>query len=224
MTDEFSPTLDEVLPQVIRREVDRLHFGMPAEVLSYDAERRSASVQPLGRRTLRDGRVVTLPVIERAPVCFPQFGDYEIVAPLTAGQTVWLSFGERSLERWLTDGGQYTVDDVRRCHLSDAVVMPGLYPYAGGAQPHTAEHLTIGRRDGAALVTITQDEVRLGEASASDPVVRRSDLQAALDDVWATYGAHTHTAPGGSTGTPTTITPAPGSQWPASGSNKVKSS
>lgn len=78
------------------------------------------------------------------------------------------------------------------------------------------------------------DTVHLGDATADDPVVRKSDLQAATDDILSRIGDlvsalnnHTHTAPSGTTGGPTTppiepITdPAPVS---AAGSPKVYSS
>jgi hypothetical protein len=47
--------------------------------------------------------------------------------------------------------------------------------------------------------------MRLGLASATDPVVRMSDLQAALDDVTAWADAHIHAETGTNTNIPTTL-------------------
>jgi hypothetical protein len=48
-------------------------------------------------------------------------------------------------------------------------------------------------------------DMRLGLASATDPVVRMSDLQAALDDVTAWADAHIHAETGTNTNIPTTL-------------------
>lgn len=81
----------------------------------------------------------------------------------------------------------------------------------------------------AGVLMLGGTEVLLGSEAASDPVVRKSDLQGAIDDLrgeissqrsWAL--SHTHPAPGGATSAPTSPPP-PVAPVTASGSNVVKS-
>jgi hypothetical protein len=51
---------------------------------------------------------------------------------------------------------------------------------------------------------VVATSVLLGTVSASDPVVRVSDLQAAIDSIRTWVNAHIHVAPGGNTAIPTT--------------------
>lgn len=60
----------------------------------------------------------------------------------------------------------------------------------------------------ASKAVVVASDIRLGSAGASDPVVRRSDLQAALDQLIAAYNGHTHAAPPGGGTTSTTSAPA----------------
>lgn len=220
-----NPDILEVIQLLNRVQEDSLFVCTVAEVVRYRSEERSVDVQPLIRRKLQDGSHESWPVLHRCPVVFPGGGAVDITWPLEVGDEVIVIHADRSIDEWKQRGGEQSPLSGRLHALSDAFVIPAVQPTAR-AEEGVTDRLSVRYGDvllelDAGKVVITADDIRLGSASASDPVVRQSDLQAALDDVWATYGAHTHTAPGGTTGTPTTLTPTTGSEWSAQGSNKV---
>jgi hypothetical protein len=127
-----------VLPEVIRAGVEQwmetAHTSMPGTVVSYDAARGTAAVQPAFKRRIRaTGALVDLPVLPAVPVLALGTAASWIRVPLAAGDTVLLLFAERSLERWMQMGGQVHPEDPRRMDLSDAVAIPGLR--RPGSQP-----------------------------------------------------------------------------------------
>lgn len=124
------------LSAFIETRLADVHTGMPAEVVSFNAETATATVQPLLKRTYVDAAgvrtVVLLPQIQGAPVQYPHGGGCSITWPLVPGERVWLSFAERSLDRWLAsqDGAAVSPNDPRKHNLSDAIVMAGVDPTA----------------------------------------------------------------------------------------------
>lgn len=90
------------------------------------------------------------------------------------------------------------------------------------APGETAQWSDFGDR-----VWLRDGEIRVGTPEAADPVVRLSDLEALTskyNELVSAFGEHTHSAPGGTTGTPTPpLAPAlPPSTHTATASNKVK--
>lgn len=201
-----SPTLTDVITTAMDVRLEDMHVSMPGRVVSYDATKQSASVQPLVKRITTDetgARVTeTLPIINDVPVVFPGAGSYAITWPITVGDSVLLVFAETSLDRYLLSGNIVDPIDPRRFALSDAIAIPGLRPF-NNPVPSVPTN---------ALVIKSPGEIRLGSASAADPVVRQSDLAALRS--WAA----THIHPSGSPNTSTPTVPPPA----ATGSSKVK--
>ncbi len=126
-----TPTLQEVIRRAIDARLNDVHTAMPAVVVSYDATSQKANVQPqLQRKFKNDNLAINLPVITNVPVVFPRSGQAFISFPVKAGDQVMLIFSERSLDRWLDSGGIVDPADRRKFHLSDAVALPGLYPFS----------------------------------------------------------------------------------------------
>lgn len=61
--------------------------------------------------------------------------------PVKKGDTVMIVMADRSLDRWLSQGGEVTPDDRRQHDLSDAIAVPGLVPFADfGGQVESSEN------------------------------------------------------------------------------------
>ena len=165
---ENTPTLGESIRAMIGRDRNDLHTAIPACVVSYDAATQKATVQPeiFAETTDIDGnRVATkLPAITDVPVVFPRSGAYGITFPLAAGDTVLVVFSESSLDKWATKGGDTDPEDRRKHSLSDAIAIPGLFPFnkptsqvASGAMVISGGEIRIGSKDASELVALHSD-------------------------------------------------------------------
>lgn len=125
----MKPTLVDVIANLVDQKIADIHTGLPGKIVSYDQNKKQASIQPSIKRVYTNGVVQSLPVISNVPVVFPQTKNGGIVFPLEGGDDVWLSFGERSLDTWLSLGGETEPGNDRKYDLSDAVAFPGINPF-----------------------------------------------------------------------------------------------
>jgi len=180
-TDNPTPSHATIIDLAFYARSRMMRVALPGRVESYDAATQKANVQPLimdedfddlGERVAQ-----RLPVVTNVPVCFPGAGGYRVTFPMAIGNTVLLVFSSSSLDRWLSRGGEVDPEDDRHHHISDAVAIPGLFDFA-----HVP---TSAPTDAMVLHAAT---LKLGADDASDPVVRKSDL----DQVVATFNGHHH--------------------------------
>ncbi len=198
-----TPDLTDVIEGAIDSALDDVAVARPGRVVSFNKADSTANIQPAIKlyQTREDGSkvVVIPPVIPNVPVCFPGGGLAGITFPLNAGDTGLLVFCDGSIDSWKTgvDTRLAEAANPRKHHITDAVFIPGV---------RTMKRAALG---GASMVddialTINAPSIKLGGTDASDPVVRRSDLDAVV--TWLL--AHVHVAPGGSTAIPTVTVPA----------------
>jgi hypothetical protein len=117
--------------------------------------------------------------------------------PLTRGDYVLLVFCERSIDAWLSIGGIVDPDDYRKFDLSDAVAIPGLFPFGQG-QSVVSDHLQI--RNGEAIITVkSTGDIEIGGTLTKKLLTEAFQL---------IYNGHTHVVSGGTTGTPLPLTTA----------------
>lgn len=121
--------------------IEKIHTAMPGEIISYDYSTQKASIQPLLNRNWSSGSSTAppnsinsfstpFPVLENVPVIFPRAGGASLTFPVVEGDTCLLLFMERSIDQWLTTGGQVTPLDPRKYDLSDGVAIMGLFPFS----------------------------------------------------------------------------------------------
>ena len=123
--------LSEPLRAAVESVMSELHVCLPGRIERYDHTEQRAEVKPLLRRNYRDGDESDMPVIADVPVIWPRAGGASLTMPVQTGDGVLLVFADRSLDRWLAEGGEVTPDDRRKHDLSDCVAIPGLVPFAG---------------------------------------------------------------------------------------------
>lgn len=136
----------DIMKQVVNYSLTNIHTCLPGEIVSYDYTKQKATVQPLLKKRYSDGTIQDLPEITCVPVVFPSGNDFSIHWPLDAGDNVLLLFSERSIDEWLSKGGEVAPLDPRKFDLSDAIAIPGLIPFAETETPHdsTSYNLKIG--------------------------------------------------------------------------------
>lgn len=124
------PTLAQVLKDAIEARLVNLHVSMPARVVSYNASKQTAEVQPEIKRIFRTNESAEIPVIVNVPVAWPRANKAYIHMPLKAGDQVMLVFSERSLDEWKQNGGSVRPKELRKHDLTDAWAVPGGYPFS----------------------------------------------------------------------------------------------
>lgn len=214
MIDDPAGLLVDLMRRSASGLVDGMYVTLPAVVERYDAIRQCVDAQPTITRERQgeDGETIVdrLPVVTNAPVVFPGSGGYRLTWPIEVGSVVVLHFTSAAMDRWLALGGKDVApQDTRRHDPTSAFAVPGGHSFGGSTAAGTTAPTD-------ALV-VHGDAIKLGGPGATDPVVRKSDLDALV----ATFNAHTHVySPGGGSPTPTATPTA--TQGPIACSQVVK--
>lgn len=118
---------------IVHRELSQVRTMTVGQVVEYDAASNSAKIRLCVRqiRTLDPNNLTTvdMPILEDVPV--QQFGSGKLLlsVPPAVDSYGTVLFSDRDLEAWLMAGGTVDPTSSRRWDLSDAVFIPGLYPY-----------------------------------------------------------------------------------------------
>ena len=190
--NEQQPSLDEVVIELARSEIARLHTSLPAVIVFYDHATQRATVQPAvrSRYLLPDGTSETarMPQVADVPVLFPAGGSCSIAWPLAQGDRVTLLIAERSLVEWKESGADdCSAANPRRFDLGDAMVLP--HP-PGGATLAEVE---------AGVLVVSAPLVKLGDKSATDFVALAALVKSQLDLIQSSFDLHVHPTPVGPT-------------------------
>ena len=172
MTEQRTPTLDQVITRAIKAWTGERAQVFVAQVTSYDRTTQRAEVQPVNRAYYGDDETGEYRdwsgVLFDVPVVMPSFGQWVIVADLVAGDYVLCVVSTRSIDEWRLQGGtNIDAQDVRLCMADDAIAIPGLWPAteALGSDVARADELVLSRRDGSTQLRITDGEVIVTAAS-----------------------------------------------------------
>jgi len=138
-----SGTLSDAMRAAIESRLATLHTALPGKVVEYDPAKQKASVQPVIKKRYRDDTIESFPVIESVPVVFPRSGGGSLTFPVTPGDIVLLVFAERSLDKWLELGGEQEPNDFGKFQLSDAIAIPGLFPFSDESLDPAGENVTL---------------------------------------------------------------------------------
>lgn len=210
-----TPELEELLTLAVRDFLGDVHTAMPGKVVKYDPSIQKADIKPLIKRRIvhEDGSELLeeLPVIPDVPVQFPRGGGFFLSFPLAIGDLVQLHFQERSIDNYLSGDGEDTdPDEFRMFDLSDAVAVPGFYPFRLPIKDISAANLVMGNDDGGIQIHLTPGgtmEIKLNGES-DEAVALGNALQLFWDQVFKPiYDVHIHPTPSGSSGPP--VVPAP---------------
>lgn len=193
-----TPTLPEVIRFAIDARLRDVHVALPGRVESYDAEEQKADVKPMVRDLVptRNGEEVeeTLPIIPNVPVMFPRGGTYFITFPLAVGDFVLLVFNERSIDNWASgNGAEKNPDDFRTHNLTDAVAIPGFYPFSQAIGESSIDSNMVLGKDGGSTVHIKDDgEIHLGKENPSEFVALAQKVLNNLTSLQTWLDQHKH--------------------------------
>lgn len=146
-------TLADVMSKAIKRSISNIHTVLPGMIEKYDHKTQKAQVKPLIKKKYRDGVVESLPVIVDVPVVWPRSSNASMTFPVNKGDYVLLLFAERSIERFLASGGEQEPGDMRKYDLTDAIAIPGLYPFSEASRSDNNEDVLLIYNDTSVRIT-----------------------------------------------------------------------
>lgn len=153
----MSVSFNEALQKVIQTFLlDEINTAMPGMVERQDGAYR-VIVTPTINRKYTNGTVLKYKPIASVPLIVPRTKEAVFRLPaLVRGDTVLLVFSQSALDTWLVseDGKQISPDDPRRFDITDAVAIPGLYPFkVTTPEPIATDSLEIVYKDASIEIT-----------------------------------------------------------------------
>lgn len=140
-TQDFTPEtrpLDDIIKNAIESAFLRKHVWLPAQVVNVRGNQK-VDLQVLLQKQYVDGQLITRPPIQNVMVSMPMGGDYSLKLPIAVGDTGIALFCDRSLDIWSVQGGMVDPQDGRNHDFSDAIFIPGLYPFNQQTQDSTSD-------------------------------------------------------------------------------------
>jgi len=160
MTISFNEALQKVIQTFLLEEINT---AMPGIVERQDGAYR-VIVTPAINRKYSNGTVLKYKPIASIPLVVPRTKEAAFRLPaLVRGDTVLLIFSQSALDTWLSsnEGKQINPDDPRRFDITDAVAIPGLYPFkVTTPEPVSTDNLEIIYKDASIIIT-PQGQVRI---------------------------------------------------------------
>lgn len=185
-----TPSDAEVLRAVMDVRLRGLHTSMPGKVERYDAANQRADIQPMIQelQPTREGQELreTLSVLPNVPMLFPRSGGFFFTMPVNPGDLVTLIFNERSTDKYKSLQGRDVVDpdDFRMHSLSDAVAIPGFYPFPRRLKDSgIASNMVLGKEGGAQIHIKPDGSVHLSAENAADFVALATKVLAELSTI-----------------------------------------
>lgn len=206
---------DSALFELITRAIARTRTITLGVVERFDAANQRVDVQPIVRRPFvsakRQGEAAPRdPVVPNCILAWPGSTDWSIKGPVPKGSIVLLLVCDRSIDEFRAVGNvDFEPASKRRFDLNDSIAVPIAYARDSSAD---ASPLVLNYGDSDieihnAKVVISSASVKLGGDDATDPVVRKSDLDAAMLAIETWLSLHKHlgvTAGGALSGVPET--------------------
>jgi hypothetical protein len=203
MSSEEKPSLAKLLQSAIDARLCDLNVSLPGEVISYDRAKQTAKIQPQIKRKYSDGRTVNLPIINNVPIVFPRSGKRFVHFDLEAGDNVTLLFSQRSLDQWKLKGGIVEANDPRKFNLSDAVAIPGGFPFPksftpkgedGSIELNNSGHSIIMEKTGKMILENSSGKIEMsddGKFKVTNNTEELLDLLVQLTEILATTTTNT---------------------------------
>jgi len=121
----------DIFDLFFKSRAENIHTCLPGKIDIYDSIQRKATVKPLIKLKTKNGSDVEIPAISEVPVMFPSGSNFSLLWNIKKGDNCLLLFAETGIGNFLNSIGQVVnADDVSRFSLTDAICVPGLFPFS----------------------------------------------------------------------------------------------
>ena len=164
--------------------------ALPGIVQSYDAAKRTVTVQPAIQAQVQNNVTgewssVNLPVLPDVPVLFAGGGGFLITVPISAGDEGLVVFASRCIDAWWQQGGVQPQAENRMHDLSDGFFLPSPMSQPQEIPDVSSTSVQIRSKDGAKFMEFTA----AGDLRCTGNIIAGFDT---VDQV----GLQTHVHPG----------------------------
>lgn len=120
-----------VFDSFFNSRAENMHTCLPGKIETFDPTTRKASVKPLVKIQTKNGSNIDIPAISDVPVIFPSSANFSLLWNVKRGDGCLLLFAETGIGNFLNSAGQVVnADDLSRFSLTDAICLPGLFPFS----------------------------------------------------------------------------------------------
>lgn len=171
------------IKRMARDEVNGAHTALPAEIVSYDAAKGLAVVQPKAKYKKPNGETIDFPEVDGVPVLFPQNKDFSIAFPVKPGDNCLLIFADQSLDFWLY--GKETDTELKH-DLSNALAIPNINTTGNPDMMEACDEDAVVIRAGESKTKVRTDLILLDGSTLIEAKVGSTVMQIKADGVFIT--------------------------------------
>lgn len=132
--------------------------AMPGEVIDFDSERQTATVQPLVNERI-NGNWHSLPRLLDVPCFFPRAGGHCLTFPVKPGDECLIIFNDMCIDSWWQSGGQQNQIEIRRHDLSDAMALLGITSVPRAVTEYSTDSVMLRNESRDAYIEIKDGKV-----------------------------------------------------------------
>lgn len=156
MLQEFTQAIEETA----RAVVDEIHTALPGKIVSFNANKGIATVQPYGKFVTSNGRELSYPRITEVPVVFPfcQQNGVGMVFPVCSGDSCIIIVSEVELDEWRSGAES---EGPLRFDLTSAMAIPGLLSKGGDMVAKAVKEKAVVLGAGTTEVVVSTNGVNI---------------------------------------------------------------
>ncbi len=171
------------IKRMARDEVNGAHTALPAEIVSYDAAKGLAVVQPKAKYKKPNGETIDFPEVDGVPVLSPQNKDFTIAFPVKPRDDCLLIFADQSLDFWLY--GKETDTELKH-DLSNALAIPNINTTGNPDMMEACDEDAVVIRAGESKTKVRTDLILLDGSTLIEAKVGSTVMQIKADGVFIT--------------------------------------
>lgn len=180
----------DILGNYSQSEVSSIWGEIPGRIVSFDAEKQTATVKPLYKPQV-NGETLEMPELFEVPVRFPRVGGFVVTYPVKQGDKVNLRPQMRSFDNYDAEEG-FESFDARTFHLADMqAYLDGGEPVGEAIPNFNSSNMEIRSADGQFAIEMSEEgkfRMRGAEGNFIDLLAQMAEL----------LGGETTTVSGGS--------------------------
>lgn len=152
---------EEMLRSAIEQHMSRMWTSAPGRVVSYNAQKQTASIQITVKSFVKqpDGsqKAVDLPILEEVPVQFPGAGGQTMTFPVKPGDECVVMFMSRAADAQQQSGGDQQPPDASMHSLSHPRAMLGFRSNPRALQNVSTDATEVRSDDGNTKISLSGD-------------------------------------------------------------------